>query len=77
MWRALLFALCAGFVVGFIEGLVGTLAGAPKATLLLVARLSGFAVAIPVSIYAFQLVLRKRFGEFTIRLVPTKAGPAI
>ena len=71
VWRAVLFAVCAGFVVGFIEGLVGTIAGFPREAILSIARVSGFAVAIPTRIYALQLVLRKRFSEFTIRLVPT------
>jgi hypothetical protein len=33
----------------------------------------GVALAIPVGIWVFQMVLEKEFGEFRIRLVPKAA----
>ncbi len=76
MWRALVFGVGAGFVVGFVEGVIGVLLKIATANVRMVAQASGLLVAIPISIYAVQLVLRKRFGEFTIRLQPTKTEPS-
>jgi hypothetical protein len=35
----------------------------------------GLALAVPVGIWVFQIILEKDFGEFRIRLVP-KSPPA-
>ena len=35
----------------------------------------GLALAVPIGIWVFQLILEKNFGEFRLRLVP-KAPPA-
>jgi hypothetical protein len=75
LWRALLLGGGAGFLIGFVEGLIGALAGFSTGTIRPLALISGILLGIPVGIYVVQVVLRKRFGEFTIRLVPTKAQP--
>jgi hypothetical protein len=62
-WRGLLLALGSGFVVGFVEGLLGF-------NKLAVTMSSGFIVGIPAGIYAVQLALRKRYSHFCIQLVP-------
>jgi hypothetical protein len=71
MWRGILFGGGAGFVVGFVEGLIGAMAEAPAIAIRNLALASGVIVGIPVGVYVVLLVLRKNFREFTIRLVPT------
>jgi len=73
-WRGILLAFGAGFLVGFIEGFIGALAGVPATTIRYLTLISGAIVGVPVGVYVVQLVLRKNYGEFNIRLVPTEAG---
>jgi len=74
MWRGILFGGGAGFVVGFIEGFIGAMIGVSTIVIRNLALLSGVIVGVPIGIYVVLLVLRKNFGEFTIRLVPTGVG---
>lgn len=74
LWRAILLGCGAGFLVGFIEGIVGSIAGMSVASIRQLALISGAIVGVPVGIYVVQLVLRKRYGEFTIGLLPTQVG---
>ena len=74
LWRGVLLGFGAGFVVGFVEGFVGALAGIPSTTIRVLTMASGAIVCIPVGIYVVQLVLRKSFGGFSIRLVASGAS---
>ena len=74
LWRAVLLGFGAGVLVGFIEGIIFAIAGVSAVTLRYLAVISGAIVGVPVGIYVFQLVLRKSYHEFTIRLVRTEAG---
>jgi hypothetical protein len=77
LWRGILLGGGAGFLIGFIEGILGAIVGIPTDTIRLLALISGVICGVPAGIYAVQLVLRKRGGEFTIRLLSTKAEPSI
>jgi hypothetical protein len=76
LWRGVLLGCGAGFLVGFVEGFIGVLVGISVAAVRPVALVSGLLLGVPIGIYVVQYVLRKRFGEFTIRLVPTNAQPS-
>jgi hypothetical protein len=69
-WRAALLGGGGGFVIGLIAGIAGQMANIPQANMRSVILVLGVAVGIPAGIFAVQLVLRKTFREFTIRLVP-------
>lgn len=61
-WRGLLYCGLSGFLIGAVEGFWG------------LARLavpSGVLVGIPVGTYVVRCVLRKRYQNFSIRLVPS------
>jgi hypothetical protein len=69
MWRGILMGIGSGFVIGFIEGMI---LGAMGVSLVIIPRItaiSGAIVGIPVGIFVVQLALRKRYREFSIRLV--------
>jgi hypothetical protein len=68
-WRTALI----GGLVGFTEGFIGAMAGKSAATMHSLLVISVAILMVPVGIYVVQLVLRKRYGEFTIRLLSTKA----
>ena len=74
LWRAILLGGGAGFLVGFVEGIIGAIAGVSAVTIGYLTVISGAIVGVPDGIYVVQLVLRKSYREFTIRLVPTEAG---
>jgi hypothetical protein len=74
-WRGLLLGCATAFVIVFLEGLVGALAGISNTIVRPVTLVSAALLGIPIGIYVLQFVLCKRFGEFTIRLVSTKAQP--
>jgi len=69
MWRAILIGLGSGFVLGFLEGVIGALIGVPSGIIQVVSGISGLIVGIPVGVFVVQLALRKRYREFSIRLV--------
>jgi hypothetical protein len=71
-WRTALI----GGLLGFTEGFVGGIAGKSAATMHSLLLISIAILTVPVSIYVVQLVLRKRYGEFTIRLLSAKAEPS-
>jgi hypothetical protein len=73
LWRVILLATGAGVVAGLIEGFMNAAVGLSATIVRLLPSVVGVLVCVPIGIYAVQLVLRKRFGEFTIRLLPTKA----
>jgi hypothetical protein len=74
-WRAGLLSLGAGFVVGFIEGVIGAVIGVPSPTIRMVTMFSGALASIPAGIYAVQMVLRKNYREFSIQLVASSPLP--
>jgi len=69
LWRPMLLALPIGVVIGFVVALVGAIADVPRSAIGYLTMLAGVVVNIPVGVYVVQLVLRKRFREFSIRLV--------
>ncbi len=71
-WRAMLLAFGAGLLAGFFEGYFGMMAGLSRATVQHLNILSGFALGLPAGMYALYLILKKNFGEFTIRLVASQ-----
>jgi hypothetical protein len=77
LWRAILLQVVAGFLIGSIEGGILTIAGIPAFNIRPMALTTGLILIVPVSIYAVQLALRKRYGEFTIRLLPRVPKPSI
>jgi hypothetical protein len=76
VWRSVVFGGAAGLfgsVVLSVSGILGHIS--EKAGQILSAAV-GIALAIPVGIWVFQMILEKNFGEFRIRLVP-KAPPVV
>jgi hypothetical protein len=74
VWRGVILGLGAGFLFGFIEGIIGAWVGVSPSFIRYFALISGLIVGIPVGIYVVQLALRKKYREFTVRLVPTETG---
>jgi hypothetical protein len=70
IWRSLVFGGAAGLFGSLVLNLSGILNRiSEKAGQYLGAAL-GIALAVPVGIWIFQMVLEKDFREFRIRLVP-------
>ena len=69
LWRGILISVGIGIVIGFVEGLGGTLMGIPSSKIMLLSVPSGVLIGIPVAIWVVQMVLRKRFRDFSIRLI--------
>jgi hypothetical protein len=73
VWRSAVFGGAAGLFGSLILGLSGILARVSEKTGQYLGVAIGVALAIPVGIWVFQMVLEKEFGEFRIRLVPKAA----
>jgi hypothetical protein len=69
LWRGVLLGIGSGFVVGFVEGFVGALIRVPAHSMRRITIISGFTVGLPAGVYAVYLSLKKRYREFSIRLV--------
>jgi len=68
-WRAAIYSTLLGFVLGFVGGVVIALLG--RADLgASVGGALGSIGAIPVSLVVMSMVLKKRYGSFSVRLLP-------
>ena len=68
LWRCVLWSLLAGVVLGAIIGVCTGLLGKPELASPL-GEVAGRLASIPVSIFALRIILRKRFKEFSIKLI--------
>ncbi|PYU25754.1 MAG: hypothetical protein DMG30_04115 [Acidobacteria bacterium] len=75
VWRSVLFGGAAGLFGSVILSLSGILDHLSERAGQYLSAAIGIALAVPVGIWVFQMVLEKDFGEFRIRLVP-KAPPS-
>ena len=68
IWRVTVFSTLLGFALGFVAGLITSIMGrgdlAPS-----VGGFLGWLGSIPVSIYVMGIVLKKKYGDFTIHFV--------
>jgi hypothetical protein len=71
VWRTFVFSALLGAVLGFVGGIIVSVAGHPELGGA-VGALLGWLGSIPVTIAVLRIVLRKQFGDFAIKLV--KAG---
>ncbi len=69
-WRSLLFGGAAGLFGSVVLSLSGILERISQNAAQYVGLALGIALAVPVGIWVFQMILEKDFGEFRIRLVP-------
>jgi hypothetical protein len=70
VWRSVIFGGAAGLFGSLVLSLSGILDRVSEKTGQYLGAGIGIALAIPVGIWVFQMVLEKDFGEFRIRLVP-------
>jgi hypothetical protein len=70
VWRSAVFGGAAGLFGSLVLSLSGILDRISEKTGQYLGLGMGIALAIPVGILVFQMVLEKEFGEFRIRLVP-------
>ena len=74
-WRSLVFGGAAGLFASATLSLSGILEHISDRAGQVVSMAFGLALAVPIGIWVFQMILEKNFGEFRMRLVP-KAPPA-
>ena len=70
VWRSAVFGGAAGLFGSLVLSLSGILDRVSEKTGQYLGVAIGIALAVPVGIWVFQMVLEKEFGEFRIRLVP-------
>jgi len=70
VWRSVAFGGAAGLFGSMVLNLSGILEHISERGAQLLGAAIGVALAIPVGIWVFQMILEKDFGEFRIRLVP-------
>jgi hypothetical protein len=75
VWRSALFGGAAGLFGSVILSVSGILEHISENAGKYLGLAVGLALAVPVGIWVFQIILEKDFGEFRIRLVP-KSPPA-
>ena len=75
VWRSVIFGGAAGLFGSVVLNLSGVLEHISERAGQILGAAIGIALAVPVGIWVFQMVLEKNFGEFQIRLVP-KPPPA-
>jgi len=73
LWRAVVFSMVLGFVLGAIGGFIVGAAGRPDLGAPVGAVL-GWLGSIPVTVYVLGIVLRKRYRQFSIKVVTHSAG---
>jgi hypothetical protein len=73
VWRSAVFGGAAGLFGSLVLSLSGILDRVSEKTGQYMGLAIGVALAIPVGIWVFQMVLEKEFDEFRIRLVPKAA----
>jgi hypothetical protein len=72
LWRSVLLGIGGSVFISLVLGISGVL-NSTDATSRVVVMALAVAVSAPLGIWAFQMVLEKKFQEFTIRLVPRVA----
>lgn len=77
VWRSVVFGGAAGLFVSAVLSLSGILEHISERAGQVVSMLAGLALAVPIGIWVFQMVLEKNFGEFRLRLVPKPPLPPI
>src|SRR5579862_685726 len=75
VWRSALFGGAAGLFGSVVLSVSGILEHISENAGKYLGLAVGLALAVPVGIWVFQIILEKDFGEFRIRLVP-KLPPA-
>ena len=70
VWRSLVFGGAAGVFASATLSLSGILEHISDRAGQFVSMGFGLALAVPIGIWVFQMVLEKDFGEFRLRLVP-------
>lgn len=70
VWRSVIFGGAAGLFGSVVISLSGVLNRISEKAGQYLGLAVGVAVAVPVGIWVFQMILEKDFGEFRIRLVP-------
>ncbi len=75
VWRSIIFGGAAGLFASVVLSLSGILEHISVRAGQFVSMAAGLALAVPIGIWVFQMILEKNFGEFRLRLVP-KAPPA-
>jgi hypothetical protein len=75
VWRAALAGLVVGAILGALGGIGVALTGRGDPGT--VGGALGTIGSLPASIYVVRQILRKRFRDFTIRLVPTGPRQAV
>jgi hypothetical protein len=69
LWRAVIYSTLIGFVLGFVGGIVVAVLGRPDLGGPVGAVLGSIG-AVPVSLIVISIVLKKRYGSFSVRLLP-------
>jgi hypothetical protein len=72
LWRSVLLGIGGSAFISLVLGITGVLNRTDEASRLIVMALA-VVVSAPLGIWAFQMVLEKKFQEFTSRLVPRVA----
>ena len=75
VWRSVVFGGAAGLFASATLSLSGILEHISEKAGQVVSMAAGLALAVPIGIWVFQMVLEKDFGEFRLRLVPRAAPP--
>lgn len=71
LWRAAVFGFLAGFVIGAIGGFIMGFAGMPNAAVL-VGKILGTIVYLPVSLLVLRHILGKKYASFSIEFVQSE-----
>jgi hypothetical protein len=75
VWRSVVFGGAAGLFASAVLSLSGILERISEKAGQAVSMGAGLALAVPIGIWVFQVILEKDFGEFRLRLMPKAAPP--
>ena len=75
LWRGVVYGIPIGFILGAIVGVVVAALGRPDLVDFVGAML-GTIIYVPVSFLITMIVLKKRYGSFSIRLMPHDSAAA-
>lgn len=73
LWRGVVYGIPVGFVLGALVGVVVAALERPDLVDLVGAML-GTVIYVPVSFIITTIVLKKRYGSFSIRLLPHESA---
>lgn len=77
VWRSALFGGAAGLFGSVVLSLSGILDRISEKAGQYLGLAVGVALAVPVGVWVFQIILEKDFGEFRIRLVPKAPSASV